>query len=615
MEDKTKENLIWYLLFFSSFIALYTEILSYLNLINKTSIILGWVGFLFIIFFYKRPYLGFDTLKKFFLLFSKSYFNFFIFLLILIIFIICLIYPPNNSDALSYRLPRVENWIQNKNLEIFATPDLRQVMYPSFSEYVILHLKLIFNSDYFINLIQLLSFLGSVLTVSMILDKLGNYKLNKIYSLIFCATIPMGILQSNSSQNDYLVTIMVLICIYFLLCFLKEKKLKNIIGFSIALSIATLTKPTAYIYLFPFCLWLFIEIIKHKTKYIHFLLFIPIIYLIFNLGYFSRNIELFNLPLGVNTGITNEVINIKVVLSNLIRNLSLNLTLPFVEFNSLIRDAVSNFHKLIELPINDQINTFSTKGRFGGEYFIYFSLFENNASNFLHFIIILFIILTSYIFFKENQILKIYILCTVMSFVLFSIILKWQPWGNRLLLTFFVLFSPIICFIPANSFFKKTIHLISFLLILYSLPYLFMNKTRPLVGTLYREGEKIYYDKPKYLNFKRDDLYFIHERKKEDNFYKNQFEIIDKLNSINCRFIGLDSSETELEYMIWLLLSKLNYKDKIVFHLDVNNLTNSKLKNHKPCAVFLLDKNDKKDEKYKQIFKNNINLNELNFYY
>ena len=103
-----------------------------------------------------------------------------------------------------------------------------------------------------------------------------------------------------------------------------------------------------------------------------------------------------------------------------------------------------------------------------------------------------------------------------MSFVLFSIILKWQPWGNRLLLTFFVLFSPTICFFPENSFYKKSVHLISFLLILYSLPYLFMNKTRPLVGTLYREGEKIYYDKPKYLNFKRDDLYFLHERKKED---------------------------------------------------------------------------------------------------
>ena len=71
-----------------------------------------------------------------------------------------------------HMLPKVEHWIQNRNLEIFTSPDLRQVMYPSFSEYIILHLKLIFNSDSLINLIQLFSFTGSLLTISMILEKM-----------------------------------------------------------------------------------------------------------------------------------------------------------------------------------------------------------------------------------------------------------------------------------------------------------------------------------------------------------------------------------------------------------------------------------------------------------
>ena len=612
MEERAKQNFIWYLLSFLSFIALYTEFLSFLNLINKTSVLLGWITFLFLFILYKKPNFKFDFIKKFYLLVIKSYFNIFLFLLILISLIICLIYPPNNSDALSYRLPKVEHWIQNRNLEIFTSPDLRQVMYPSFSEYIILHLKLIFNADSLINLIQLFSFTGSLLTISMILEKIGNYKLNKIHCLIFCATIPMAILQSNSSQNDLLVTMMVSICVYFLLCFLKEKNFKNILGFSIALGLATLTKPTAYIFLFPFCIWLFIEIIKHKTKYIHFLVLITLIYLTFNFGLFSRNIELFHYPLGTNVGITNEVFNIKVILSNLIRNLSLNLTLPLVEFNTFIRELVSNFHKLINFPINDQINTYSDKGRFGGAYFIYFSLFENTASNFLHFMIILFTIFASNKYFKKNKILSNYILCLVMSFLLFSIILKWQPWGNRLLLTFFVLFSPVICFFPANSFFRKTIHIISLSLILYSLPFLLFNKTRPLLGTLHRDGEKIYYNIPNFLKLKRNDLYFAHEKK---NIFKNQFKIIDKLNSINCRYLGLDSSETELEYLIWLIIDKLDYNDKILFHLNAKNLTNLKSKNYNPCAVFLLDKLDKKNEKYKKIFKNKINSNEFIFYY
>lgn len=447
----------------------------------------------------------------------------------------------------------------------------------------------------------------------MILEKLGNYKLSKIYCLIFCATIPMGILQSNSSQTDYLVTLMVSICVYFLICFLKDKNFKNIVGFSIALGLATLTKPTAYIFLSPFCLWLFFEIIKYKVKYIHFLFIIPLIYIVLNLGLFSRNIELFHYPLGVNVGITNETINIKIILSNLIRNISLNLTLPFVEFNTFIREIVNNFHELINFPINDQVNTFSTKGKYGGAYFIYFSLFENTASNFLHFMIILFIIFASNKYFKKNKILSNYILCLVMSFILFSIILKWQPWGNRLLLTFFVLFSPVVCFFPANSFFRKTIHLISLSLILYSLPFLFFNKTRPLLGTFHRDNEKISYDTPRYLNLKKENLYFLHEKK--NDFFTNQFKVIDKLNSISCRYIGLDSSETEFEYLIWLIVNKLNYNGKILFHLDANNPSNLKSKNYEPCAVFLLDKLDKKKEKYKKVFKNKINSNEFIFYY
>ena len=54
---------------------------------------------------------------------------------------------------------------------------------------------------------------------------------------------------------------------------------------------------------------------------------------------------------------------------------------------------------------------------------------------------------------------------------------------------------------------------------------------------------------------------------------------------------------------------------KILFHLNAINLTNIKSKNYKPCAVFLLDNVNEKDEKYKKIFNNNINSNEFNFYY
>ena len=57
--------------------------------------------------------------------------------------------------------------------------------------------------------------------------------------------------------------------------------------------------------------------------------------------------------------------------------------------NSFVRNIVINLHEMINFRIDDQVNTYSTKGRYGGDYFIYFSLFESTASNTFHFLIIL----------------------------------------------------------------------------------------------------------------------------------------------------------------------------------------------------------------------------------
>ena len=37
----------------------------------------------------------------------------------LIIFVTGCLYPPNTWDSLTYHLPRIEHWIQNKNLGFY----------------------------------------------------------------------------------------------------------------------------------------------------------------------------------------------------------------------------------------------------------------------------------------------------------------------------------------------------------------------------------------------------------------------------------------------------------------------------------------------------------------
>ena len=135
-------------------------------------------------------------------------------------FLTALIYPPNTPDSMSYHMPRVMHWIQNQNVDFYPTSTTRQLYVSPFSEYVILHLQLIVNGDRLANLVQWFSMFGSLIGVSLIARELGGNTKSQIFSALFCATIPMGILQSTSTQTDYVVSFWIVILVYFLLCYI-----------------------------------------------------------------------------------------------------------------------------------------------------------------------------------------------------------------------------------------------------------------------------------------------------------------------------------------------------------------------------------------------------------
>ena len=620
MQNQTRLYVLWLYLITGGYVVFISEILSVFNIINQVSIYLSWILLIVFIFLVKRnlKLKLFSNLKYFFKSYTlkKNYFSSIIGLIILITLVICFIYPPNTDDSYAYHLPKIMQWIQNQNLNNFPTSDYRQVSYSPLSEYFLMHFYLITNSDLLLNLPQWFAMVGSTITVSLIAKKLGAKQKTQILSAVFAVTIPMGILQSTSTQTDYMVSLWITISIFFLISYFKIQNLKNILGFSLALSLAILTKPTAYIFLFPFCLWLlFFSIKEKKLGNIFHLFLIPIILILINCGFFLRNFGLFSNPLGINLGVPNEIINTKIFLSNFVRNFSLNLTLPDVNFNEGLRFIVRIFHDFLNFSITDPSSTYSTEGRYGGDYFIYFSLYENTASNTFHFLLILTTIFVSFFLIKDyKEYRKEYLICLIGSFLFFCLILKWQPWGNRLLLPFFILFSPLVAILFSNLKFLKFQNFIFIMLIIYSLPYLLFNKTRPLLGNLYREGNEIVYNKPLFLNNDRNYLYFP-----TDSSYYNGFsEILKILNKNSCKYIGIDSDESAREYLIWLLVRKSENKDGEIFHINIKNKTQKiyneeKLK--KPCMVFLLH-GDKSRERYHQnIFENTYIWKKIKFYF
>ena len=480
-------------------------------------------------------------------------------------------------------MTKVMHWAQNSNVNFYPTQDLRQLILAPFAEYVILHLYLLSGTDSFSNLVQWYSMFISCMAVSLIVKEFGcNYKL-QIFSILFCTTLPMGILQSSSTQTDYVASMWLIIMVYFLLKYINSGFLKYIFGFACSLAIGILTKGTVYIFAFSFCVWMGTYVILKYRSHFLYLFIIPILIIIINFGHFNRNINLFQNPLGLtekNNNWTNDVINIKTLTANFTRNVGLNLSVPNKKINNFTAKKITSSLEQLNISTSDPATT--RIPRYG--YYIPFSFYESSAPNTLHFIIILFVIFL--IIYKRNlsNNEKNYFYSTIASFVFFSLLLKWTSVHNRLLLSFFILSAPIVSYVLYKVKSDKIIKVIIISVSIYSIPYVLFNKSRPLLAEMKLEngGPKFY--KPFFLKETRNELYFI-----ADRFYNSRdlheyySKIEKKLEKFNCDRIGFDGNNTNLEYPLWVLLKSPDLK---IYNINVENKSSSiKADNDNLCAI------------------------------
>ncbi|MDG4794609.1 hypothetical protein [Micromonospora sp. WMMD1082] len=116
--------------------------------------------------------------------------------------LIALLAAPNNFDSQTYHLPKVERWVAQGDLVFWATAIHRQVTIPPGAEYLLLHLRLFTGGDALYNLVQWAAGVGCLLAVSRVTAQLGGGRRAQLLTVFVLATTPMVTLQATSTQTD-----------------------------------------------------------------------------------------------------------------------------------------------------------------------------------------------------------------------------------------------------------------------------------------------------------------------------------------------------------------------------------------------------------------------------
>lgn len=360
-----RRSVITSILLYSFWVALITELLSILNAIT-------FIGFLssYLIYFVVILYFFIKNLRKskiFLNPFKKLHFSVLDYIIlsvslviILYLLTIAIISPPNNWDSMTYHLPRVMHWLQNKNLNYYSTHHEFQNIFPPLAEYFILHWQGLTSNDYFSQVVQFLFMIGSSIVITLIVEKLGGKRKAQIWSFFLTITLPMGIYQSVSTQNDYVNSFFVIISVYFLLEILEENRGKYYFLFAIAVGLALKTKSTAYIFEFvPFIICGIVLIKKNVLKSSFIIsLGIIIIIIFINGGNYFRNLQLYNNPFGLSVAKyepANSILSWKPVYSNSIKYIGYQLQTGFDIWDEFILNNVNGFHRILNIEIGDPL--------------------------------------------------------------------------------------------------------------------------------------------------------------------------------------------------------------------------------------------------------------------
>jgi hypothetical protein len=506
---------------------------------------------------------------------------------------IALAAAPNTWDSMTYHLARVMHWQQDRSVAFYATGIQRQIHLTPGAEYIALHLHLLSGGDRLDNIPQWLAGTGSLLVVSLIAARLGATARGQALAAVVCATLPMGILQSTSTQNDYVVAYW-LACLVALIVGVAPRAWVWAPALGAAVGLAILTKATAYVFATPFLVWLAARLVRDDgghvaaeerprgnqashgpptrwsarlARLVGIAALAGVVAVGLNSGQFARNHALYGTPFGPDgegdqqeIEYLNGLFSSRELASNVMRNATLQVSAPVSSVNRLTERAVVAAHRALGIDPNDSRTTygqtrFSVRQTSNG---------EDTAGNPLQFALLVAVgvVVATNRRYRRSPVAP-YLLCLLAGFLLFSLLLRWQPWNSRLVLPLFVLASAAAGVVLGDM--PRRLPSVAFAvgLALAAIPWLVANRSRPLVASVALQTSS------SILSTSRTDQYFA-KRPELQAPYRSAATLI---TTRHARRVGIVCHEEGWEYPLWVLLGAGRHGTPVIEHTGVRNLS------------------------------------------
>lgn len=500
---------------------------------------------------------------------------------------------PYNWDSMTYHLSRIVQWTQNKSVAHYATADVRQVTSPPLAEFINLQVYILNGKkDNLFNLLQCTSFITNAGLIYSITKQLGGKKHYCWLSVLLFVSMPIAFGEALTTQVDHFSTMWLLIFVYFLLDILDIKyqlrlnreNISNVIILSSCIAFGYLAKPSILFAMVFFALWLLGVCIyrKDKVKDILLMIVVAVAIIVFVISpEVLRNLISFGAISAPIAGARQLIgtLNPIYMIVNGIKNYAMNIPNTYIDCTALVEHIVYWISYKLGVEINHP--SIAEDGR---EFFLHSSGQYNHDMAINPIVVIAATLVLVWLIIrrikKEKwEFAEVYSWISVGAFLFFCIILRWEPYVTRYMLSYLAILCPVIAMWLANMKERKVayaaIGIISFLCIV-EIPDLFEYH-----GKICME---------QYAEEERSAAYF-YTRSQDKEEYMELMQVLNEAEYENLGFyLGVDT----YEYPIWAMLEKekrienvmvdnetMQYADKdfvpeaiVVIRMDSDNIIN-----------------------------------------